>query len=37
MKNDDTDDPLLKEVGKGRAREAEEAEDSASPSPVIRQ
>lgn len=36
VKNDNADDPLLKQVGKGRVREAEGAEDSASPSTVTR-
>lgn len=37
VKNENTDDPLLKQVGKRRVREVENAEDSASPSSMTRQ
>lgn len=36
-KNDNAEDPLLNQVGKGRARVAENAGESASPSSVSRQ
>lgn len=37
VKNNNADDPLLKQVGEGRKREAGNAEDSASPSSMTRQ
>lgn len=37
MKNNNADDPLLKQVGRGRAREAGNAKESASPSSMTRQ
>ena len=37
MKNNNADDPLLKQVGRGRAREAGNTKESASPSSMTRQ